>query len=146
MLQTAAPACKCTSPGFTSVIFCFSSISEAAASFCPASCLHAAVGNLEAEQHLSHPVSYHTLLSIGSLAVSISPSIPPLTSISIFISPRTVMHIQSPPSYLSTCLLTCLPLSLQPPNLPSNINSASPPHPHPVHQTVICHLCLTFIW
>ena len=128
-----------------SVIFCFSLISEAAASFCPASCLHAAVGNLEAEQRLSHPVSYHTLLSIGSLAVSISLSIPPLTSISIFISLCTVMHIQ-PPSAIYR-LLTCLPLSfsLRPPPPPSFKHHLSfSPHPHPIPQSFVT--CVSRWW
>lgn len=45
----------------------------AAASFCPASCLHAAVSNLEAEQHLSHPATYHSLLSTEFFSLSLFP-------------------------------------------------------------------------
>lgn len=66
--------------GFTLRFLFFPSLinaAAAAASFCPASCLHAAASNLKAEQHLSHPVSYHSLLSIASLAFSLSPFLPP---------------------------------------------------------------------
>lgn len=85
-----------------------SAAAAASASFCPASCLHAAVSNLEAEQHLSHPATYHSLLSTESHSLFISISF--LTYISIsyqsfYVYIYIVLHVPSTvifqPAYLA---------------------------------------------
>lgn len=132
--------------GFTLRFLFFPSLinaAAAAASFCPASCLHAAASNLKAEQHLSHPVSYHSLLSIASLAFSLSSSFSDLNLFFSVISPYMDMY----PSMCFIDLSADLSLSLSPspwnfshflptPSLVFTRHILSPP----MHLHVLLHL------